>query len=204
MASAVQVLQDPGQAAALLQPGRLKLMEALRKPGSAASLARLLGEPRQRINYHLRELEEQGLIELVEERRKGNCTERVMRATAHSYLISPSALGPVGLSAGGAQDRFSCAALISAAARTIRDLTILRGRADRAGKALATISMETEVRFASPADRNAFTEELASCLFKLAARYHAPEGRLFRFLAGGYPTITKQEEEFPTDAVRMN
>jgi DNA-binding transcriptional ArsR family regulator len=204
MTSAVQVLQNAGQAAALLQPGRLKLMEALREPSSAASLARLLGEPRQRINYHLRELEGQGLVELVEERRKGNCVERVLRATAHSYVISPSALGPLGSSTATGQDRFSCAALITAAARIIRDLTVLRGRADRAGKSHATLSIETEVRFANPSDRNAFTEELASCLAKLAARYHAPEGRLFRFVFGGYPAITKQEEETHADAVRMN
>ena len=43
------------------------------------------------------------LVELAEERRKGNCTERVMRATAPSYFISPAALGKLGLSTGEAR-----------------------------------------------------------------------------------------------------
>ena len=58
-------------------------------------LADRVGLARQKVNYHLRELERHGLVELVEERRKGNMTERVLRATAASYVISPAALAAV-------------------------------------------------------------------------------------------------------------
>ncbi len=58
-------------------------------------LAARSGLARQKVNYHLRELERHGLVELVEERRKGNVTERVMRATAASFVISPAALAAV-------------------------------------------------------------------------------------------------------------
>ena len=68
----------------------------LGEPGSAAGLGRKLGLPRQRVNYHLRELEKEGLLEVVEERKKGNCVERIVRATARSYLISSEALGTLG------------------------------------------------------------------------------------------------------------
>ena len=54
-----------------------------------------LGLPRQNVNYHLKALERHGLVELVEERKKGNMTERMLRATALSYAISPAALGGV-------------------------------------------------------------------------------------------------------------
>jgi hypothetical protein len=50
-----------------------------------------LALPRQQVGYHLRALEQAGLVELVEERRKGNCIERIVRAAACSYVISPEA-----------------------------------------------------------------------------------------------------------------
>ena len=92
--SGVHIVGDPA-AVALLQPGRIDLLRMLAEPDSAAGLARKLGLPRQQINYHLRELERHGLVELVEERRKGNVTERVLQATAASYVISPIALSAV-------------------------------------------------------------------------------------------------------------
>jgi DNA-binding transcriptional ArsR family regulator len=53
----------------LLQPEHRRLVEALASgPESASSLAQRLGEKRQRLNYHLRLLEEAGHVELVEER----------------------------------------------------------------------------------------------------------------------------------------
>ena len=98
--AALAVIRDPVQAAALLQPERLRLLEALGEPDSASGLARRFELPRQRLNYHLKELEKAGLVELVEERRKGNCIERVVRATARRYVISPEVLGEIGQHAG--------------------------------------------------------------------------------------------------------
>ena len=72
------------------------------------------------------------------------------------------------------------------------------GPCQLAGKKLATFTLETEVRFASASDRDAFTRELSSKIAELAVRYHdahASHGRLFRFLLGAYPAITKTEEE---------
>src|ERR1700729_3861369 len=105
MPAALQIVQNPDKAAVLLQPGRLGLLERLAEPDSAAGLARRLGVPRQKMNYHLRELE------WVEERRKGNCMERLVRATAREFLIAPHAGKAV------TADRFSAAYLVSTAAR---------------------------------------------------------------------------------------
>src|SRR5262245_56724205 len=91
----VATIVDPVVAEVSLDPMRARLLAALAEPGSAATLAGRVGLPRQKVNYHLRALEKHGLIELVEERRKGNMTERVMRATASSYVISPVALAAV-------------------------------------------------------------------------------------------------------------
>lgn len=80
-------LDDRRNAGGVLAPGRTALLRALRQPRSAASLARELGIQRQKLNYHLRVLERAGLVECVEERRKGNCLERIMQATARAYVL---------------------------------------------------------------------------------------------------------------------
>ena len=195
----VNVLRQPDQAASLFShPLRLKLLEHLIEPDSASGLARRLGVSRQVLNYHLKELEGAGLVQFVAERPCRGLSERVMRASARSFLISPEIMGGVEPDPKRLRDRFSWAYLVAAAAKIVRDLGILRGRADRAAKRLATFTLETEVRFATAGDRDAFTRELAEKVAELSVRYHderAPQGRLFRFMLGAYPAITKSSDE---------
>jgi DNA-binding transcriptional ArsR family regulator len=191
--SPIATVRDPNQVAAMLPRQRTRMLEELQAPASAAGLARRLGLPRQQVNYHLRELERVGLVELVEECRRGNCIERIMRASARAYVISPEVLGTLGVDAAEARDRFSSSYLVAVAARTIRDLAELRERADAAGQRLATLTLESEVRFASAADRNAFAKELSDALARLIVAYHdaeAPEGRCFRVHVCAYPSLT--------------
>lgn len=192
----LDVVRSPASAAALLDTTRQQLLAHLREPDSATGLARRLKLPRQRINYHLKVLEGAGLVELVEERRKGNCLERVVRATARAFIISPEALGELGPSAEMAADRLSSAYLIAAAGRIIRDLAALEDKAKREGKRVATLTLEAEVRFADAGARARFAEELAEAVARLAARYHddrAPGGRRFRLLAAVHPVPAAAE-----------
>jgi DNA-binding transcriptional ArsR family regulator len=185
------VIRGSSQAAALLQEPRRQLLGLLAEPDSAAGLARKLGLPRQRVNYHLRELEREHLVECVEERRKGNCVERIVRATARSFVISPEVLGALGETKETVRDRFSAAYLMSAAARTIRDVASIDSRARHEGKRIATFTAEAEIRFASADARAAFAEELANTLAALVAKYHdetAAGGRPFRVLAHIHPS----------------
>ncbi len=187
---ALDVVRSPESAAALLDPTRQRLLAHLKEPDSATGLARRLGLPRQRINYHLRVLETAGLVDLVEERRKGNCLERVVRATARAFIISPEALGVLGPGADTAGDRLSGAYLMAAAGRAIRDVAALEHRARKEGKRLATLTLEADVRFASAESRAEFAEELADAVARLAAKYNddkAPGGRRFRLLAAVHP-----------------
>ena len=189
----LQVVQSSERAAAMLHPLRMQVLEALREPRSATGLARLIGLPRQKVNYHLRELEKHGFVELVEERRKGNCIERIYRSTARAYVISPDTVGMLAADPEQIQDRFSSAYLTALAAKATRDLGRLRARAAKAGKRLATFSLQTEVRFASAAARAAFAEELTREFSALVARYHDEEargGRRFTFIVGGYPRLS--------------
>jgi DNA-binding transcriptional ArsR family regulator len=185
------VVDDPDQAAALLQPERQRLIEALHEPDSASGLARRFALPRQRLNYHLRELERAGLVELVDQRRKGNCIERVVRASARSYVISPAALGDIGRSPEAiAPDRLSASHLVALAARLIREVGSLLARAGAARRRVATLAIDTEIRFRSAEDRAACAEALSAAIRDLAARYHDPDasgGRTFRLVASVYP-----------------
>jgi len=196
--AAVNCVGNTAGAAALLHPLRLQILERLREPDSASGLARLMKLPRQQLNYHLRELEKHGFIEPVEERKRGNCVERIVRATARYYFISPAALGNLATDPDQIQDRFSSTYLVAVAARAIHDLALLRARAEKAGKKLATFSLETDVKFASAAALNAFSEELANAVARLVAKYHdekTPGGRHYKFIIGSYPKITKKGKE---------
>ncbi|HKQ46637.1 MAG TPA: helix-turn-helix domain-containing protein [Phycisphaerae bacterium] len=198
--AAIQVLQQPDQGAVLLHPIRLRLVGRLAEPNSATGLAREMGLPRQKINYHLRELEKNGLVRFVKQQRKGNCLERIVQATARSYLISPEVLGSLASDPSRIPDRFSSGYMVAVAARTIRELAILQHRADKAKQPLPTFNLQADIRFASAEDRNGFAEELTQEVARLTAKYHhetAPGGRLYRFFVGGYPAITKGEEETP-------
>ena len=147
----VTVIDDPAAAEASLDPIRARLLSALAEPGSATTLAAKTGLTRQKVNYHLRALEQHGLVELVEERRKGNCNERVMQATAASYVISPTALSAVAPDPARAPDQRSARWLLGVAGRLVSEVGELITRAGAAGKPLATLGIDSEIRFASAA-----------------------------------------------------
>jgi len=146
--------------------------------------------PRQKVNYHLRTLEQRGLARVAEERKWGGITERRMVATAASYVVSPDALGPVASDPERTADRLSASYLIALAARAVREVGRLARRARAEDKRLATLSIDTEVNFATPADRSAFTQELGEAITNLVARYHNPsasDGRVHRLVVLAHP-----------------
>ncbi|MGY5034224.1 ArsR/SmtB family transcription factor [Streptomyces sp. 900116325] len=183
----VAVIEEPAAAEASLDPIRSRILAALAEPGSAAMLAVRLGLPRQKVNYHLKELERHGLVELVEERRKGNVTERIYGATAASYVISPSALAAVSPDPSRSPDQLSARWLLALGARLVQEVGTLLTGAARAKRRVASFGIDAEVRFASAADRMAFADELAQVVGALVGRYHdesAPGGRTHRVIVG--------------------
>jgi DNA-binding transcriptional ArsR family regulator len=197
----VTVIDDPAAAEVSLDPVRSRLLAELAYPGSASSLASKLGVARQKVNYHLRALERHGLVELVEERRKGNMTERVMRATASSYVISPAVLAAVAPDPDRSPDQLSALWLLALAARLVREIGELIARAKRARRRLATFAIDSEIRFASASDRASFAAELTDAVEALAAKYHdefAGGGRKHRLLVALHPSITRPAGEGET------
>ncbi len=190
------VIDEPTVAAAVLDPIRARVLSTLREPGSATTIAAAIGETRQKVNYHLRALEQLGLVRLVEDRPRRGLTERVMIASARAYVLSPDVLGDSAVDP-GSTDRLSSNYVIALASRVVREVADLARRADRADKPLATLAIDTEIRFASATDRAGFTHDLTAAITDLAARYHddqAPNGRWHRVitLAHQRPTTLRK------------
>lgn len=188
------VIDEPRVAAAALDPIRRRVLCALREPGSATTVAAAIGETRQKVNYHLRALEELGLVQLVEDRQRRGLTERVVVASARAYVLSPEVLGDSAADPKGV-DQLSSNYVLALASRAVREVADLARRAQRADKPLATLALDTDIRFASVADRADFTRDLTSAIAELAARYHdeqAPNGRWHR-------VITLAHQRPPTD-----
>ena len=187
---AIQVIDDPAAATVALEPIRSRLLSELAVPASAATLATRVGLARQKVNYHLRALEAHGLVQLADERKWGGLTERLLVATAASYVVSPSAMGAVAVDPNREVDRLSASYLIALGARVVREVGDLVRRANDTGKRLATLSVDTEVRFRSPTDRAAFTNELTEAIATLVAKYHdasTPGGRAHRLVVVAHP-----------------
>jgi len=187
----IEVISDPAAAAIALDPIRSRLLAELTEPASAAALASRIGLARQKVNYHLRALEACNLVKVADERHWGGLTERLLVASAESFVISPEALGPAAADPARSKDRLAASYLIALGARIVREVGDLWRRARQADKYLATLSIDAEIRFASPAARAAFTKDLTQAVTELVGRYHdvaASGGRLHRLVVVSHPT----------------
>ncbi len=187
---AIAVLSEARTAATMLKPIRRRILAHLRQPDSATGIAIALGLPRQRVGYHIRELEKEELVTCVGERRKGNFIERLLQTAAERFVISGAALGTLAADPEAIRDRFSSDYLLAVAARTVEDVAELQRQASAAGKKLPTLTLETQIRFRSAEEQGEFTRELADFLASAGRKFHRPDsefGRTFHFVVGGYP-----------------
>ena len=162
------MLDDPDRVVEVLSPMRRRILTELRRPDSASGLARRLGSSRQKINYHLRALEDAGLVEVDELRARRGLTERIMRRTSDVVLVDPAAFDTAGLSL---TDAAGVAGVVASAIDTIRRAARATSRASAKGERVAAASVEGDIRVASPAQLQALLEEMA----RLIARYDSAE-----------------------------
>ena len=183
----LEVIEDPAAAVVALDPVRAGLLARLAVPSSAGALALEVGLSRQKVNYHLRALESHGLVALCGERKHGGITERILQATAASYVVSPAAVDAEAVDPASAGDRLSARYLVAVAARMVREVGGLARRAQAAGRRLPTFTIDTEIGFASAEDRAAFADELTEALIDLMSRYHHDDGRPHRLVVAAHP-----------------
>lgn len=197
MPAAVALLDEPDRLRIGLTPIRRRLLERLRQPASATQLATELAMGRQRVNYHLRALEKAKLVDLVEERQRRGCVERILIARAQAFIVDPAVMAaktgsgsPASLGVSRAvQDKFSAEHLIDTAADLVRDVTRMRVQAEKQGARLLTFTMQTDISFAEPGDLERFTTAVAEFVAREAAKFHTPSGgRRYRVVVGGHPS----------------
>jgi DNA-binding transcriptional ArsR family regulator len=200
----VQVLTDASQLAAALSPLRMRVLAEMQEPQSATSLAPRLGLTRQSLNYHLRELEREGYLEVVEERPRRGCVERILKVASRAFVVNPALLGALSENPEQARDRFSAAFLLATATSVIRDVAVLDQRARGVEQRLATFTMDCEAGFESPAAFRAFSEELAAAVTRIAAKYDSSgsKSRRFRIVVGSHPAVTKSAAEASAETAR--
>jgi DNA-binding transcriptional ArsR family regulator len=187
----LEVIHDPAAATVALEPIRSRLLAELSQPASAASVAAKVGLTRQKATYHLNALQSHHLVREAGQRKWGGLTERLFVASAASYVVAPAAMGMASTDPARTADRLSASYLIALAARVVQEVSDLVRRARAADKHLATLSIDTEIRFRSSAERAAFTAELTQAVTTLAARYHdasSPGGRSHRLIVAAHPT----------------
>lgn len=196
----VALLDDPDRLRAGLSPLRRRLLEALVEPASATVLATLLGLPRQKVGYHLRVLEQAGLVELAELRQRRGFTERVLRRSATAFVVDPDVLPSPPAVDGSvrSRDRHAAEHLVATASAVVRDVTRMQAAAGARDQRLLTFTLETELAFDQPADVHAFTDALAAAVAEVTDRFHSPGGRRYRVVAGGHPAPrTAETQETP-------
>jgi DNA-binding transcriptional ArsR family regulator len=201
----LDLVREPAQAAILLHhPLRLKILAALLEPDSATAVARRMKLPRQTVNYHVRELARARLLVRAGRRRRRHLFEQCYVATARGYVLSPELLGKLAADPAQVADTFSAKYLLGLACKLQSELARSVDLAAAAGKRLATLSINTELRFTSPEQRAVFTEELQRTLVDVAARHSSPfakadgspaEGRAFRLVVGCYPMPPGKDQE---------
>lgn len=201
----LEAVRDRAQAVALLDPLRRQILEQAQQPIGAAAMAQRLGLPRQRVNYHVRALADLGLLRPAGTRRKRNLLERRFVATARSYVLSPSVLGGVAPDPRHVTDPLSAAHLLSLAASMQDDVSTAAQQAQAEGKRLSTLSVHTEFRLRSAAQRAAFTRALRDAIVEVIGRFtepaevpeHEAPGRPYRLTLGCYPVPKPAEGTKP-------
>jgi DNA-binding transcriptional ArsR family regulator len=189
----VALLEEPDTLRGALAPLRRRLLMRLAEPASATEVAAEFGVSRQKLNYHLRKLEDAGLIELVAQRQRRGFTERVLQARADAYVVDPAVVwGPRRIAEG---DRHAADHLVDVAATTVREVARMQAKAGKKGLRLLTFTLETAVRLEAPGDLHRFTEALAGAMAEVVARFDSPGGRAYRVVGAGHPAIHEENDD---------
>lgn len=193
----LETVADGARAAALFQhPVRQRIVGLARTPMSATEMAARLGLPRQRVNYHVRQLERARFLEKAEQRVRRNMIEQRYVATARSYVIAPELLGALAPHATAVHDAASAAALFAIASRVQDDLTRVVGEAGAQSKRVATLSLTADIRFSGPEQRAEFTRAIEAAVADIVGRHTSPftkadgtpgDGRPYRLFFGCHP-----------------
>lgn len=187
-------IEEVEQAAVLLKPRRLEILRHLGRPRSCLELAELLGDTPQKIYYHLKALEQAGLVEKVDERRVRGIIEGFYQARARSYWLSPELVGHPGPRR-RSQDQASLGFLLTLAEQLQAEVGHL---SQLSGADAPSLGLTALIELRTQDERNAFLHDLQQSIEALARKYgrqepgeqadaQPPSGHTFRLLVACYP-----------------
>ncbi|MZQ80812.1 helix-turn-helix domain-containing protein [Paenibacillus sp. 5J-6] len=180
-------IESPEQATVLLNPLRGEIIAQLLEPGSAAEVARTLGETAQRINYHLKALEKAGLVQRVGTRQVRNLVEVLYRSIAKTFVLA-DCLSMKPETVQKLKDQSSLAHLVTTSERIRRDAMLLMEQSD-VGQEIPSATLQLQVHLSDEQQRQAFIEEYAAMVQQLVERYAAgkDENEAYQVLLAVYP-----------------
>jgi len=185
-------IEEVDQAMALLKPIRLEILRRLDQPRTCDDLAEIFQESSQKIYYHVKALQEAGLVDKVSDKRVRGTVEGYYQARARSYWVAPSLVGKIG-SLQQTRDQASLRILLQLAEDVIEDTARL-GSKSEVGQPVASLSLSAQIHLADAAQRAAFLQELQTTFQNLALKYGVAEdadaSMNFRLVLMCYP---KQE-----------
>ena len=162
-------IEDVEQAMTLLKPLRLEILRRLDAPRTCPELAAEFEESAQKIYYHVKALQEAGLVDKVAETRVRGTVEGHYQAKARSYWLAPKLVGAVG-GARHARDQDSLHVLLQLAEDVIEDTGKL-GSVSEAGQHVPSLSLSAQIHLADSAQRAEFLQELQTTFQALALKY---------------------------------
>jgi len=192
----LECVEEGTRAASLLHPLRIRILALARAPASATEIAGKLRMSRQKINYHVRRLAEEGLLRRAGRRRKRNMVEQRYVAVARSFVLAPVVLGDLSADWRRVQDAASAEFLLALTTQVQSDLARASKAARAAGTKVSTLSLKSQFRFESGAQRAEFARALREAVVEVIARHSAvnelPSGRPapgvpYRLVLGCYP-----------------
>lgn len=187
----VLYIEDVDQAAALLKPQRIEMLKLMDRPRTCPELGKILGETPQKVYYHVKALQNAGLIEQVGERRVRGTVEGSYQARARSYWLASDLIGQIG-GAAIAQDQVSLRHLLSLTEEMRGDIGHL---AQQVGKEIPSLGLSLHVELDDESRRADFMADVQHMAQVLAHKYGAtaddgdeqPPKPLFRLVLACYP-----------------
>jgi len=196
------VRHGPRAVALLEHPLRLAILREAGEPRSATEIAARLGQPRQKVHYHVGRLRQAGYLTLAGRRRRRGLVEQRVIASARRYVLAPDVLGGLAAEPAAVADTTSAEYVMALAAGIQRDLA----QATAPGRWIATVAFAVDVRFTSAAQRARFGRALERAVRGVVARHTAPPGapagraapgRPFRLVVTCHPVPPERDTEAP-------
>lgn len=196
-------IEDVEQATALLKPIRIELLKRMGEPRTCPELGGELSESAQKIYYHVKALEQVGLVEKTGEQRVRGVVEGYYQAKARSYWLSPALVGRVG-GERTAQEQTALRFLLTLAEEMHGEVGHL-GAQSALGTEVPTLGLSAQIYLPDAARRAEFLREVSALFQQLAIKYgtradQTPETAPtpsneagFRLILACYPTAEDQD-----------